>query len=44
MSVFIVFRPDTVGYFNKVDEERRKKEDAAKEPTSFFGKYVRFKM
>jgi len=32
--------PDTSGFLKKIDDERRKKEVAAKEaPTSFFGKY-----
>jgi len=39
---FCIFRPDTVGYLNKLEDERRKKEKAANEPQSFFGKYVSF--
>lgn len=31
--------PDTVGYFNKIEDERRRKEKAASEPQSFFSKY-----
>nr|XP_009858388.1 ER membrane protein complex subunit 10 isoform X2 [Ciona intestinalis] len=31
--------PDTYGYLNKMEMERRKKEIADKQPTSFFGKY-----
>uniref|UniRef100_H2YXW3 ER membrane protein complex subunit 10 n=1 Tax=Ciona savignyi TaxID=51511 RepID=H2YXW3_CIOSA len=31
--------PDTHGYLNKMDAERRKKEISDKQPTSFFGKY-----
>ncbi|XP_002127742.2 ER membrane protein complex subunit 10 [Ciona intestinalis] len=31
--------PDTYGYLNKMEMERKKKEIADKQPTSFFGKY-----
>ena len=34
------YRPDTAGYLNKLEEERIRKEKAANEPQTFFGKYV----
>jgi len=40
MLLSFLNRPDTQGFLNKLEEEKRKKEIEAKEPQSFFGKYV----